>query len=116
LLPGFDLLHLNLLPPSVLCHQLLLFLHPDLLSLSQLPPGDLAGLVFCEFKVISRFLLPDLDLLLLGSLFHVHLVGDLEDTRVVDVAHVTLVLKTFGTRSTGLCCGDLRLPASTYSY
>ena len=61
-------------------------------------------------------MLPDLDLLLLGSLFHVHLVGDLEDTRVVDVALVTLVLKTFGTRSTSLCCGDLRLPASTYSY
>ena len=54
-------------------------------------------------KVISRFLLPGLDLLQLGSLFHVHVVGDLDDTRDVGVALVTLVLETFGTLSTSLC-------------
>ena len=43
-------------------------------------------------KVIFRFLLPGLDLLQLGSLFHLHVVGDLVVSRVGVVALVTLVV------------------------
>ena len=67
------------------------------------PSWGFGWVSFLRVMVISRFLLPGLDLLLLGSLFHVHVVGDLDDTRVVDVALVTLVLKTFGTLCTSLC-------------